>query len=139
MRRQPGVAVGMTTIDSVMLGVAIFAALYWFAALGCVVAFARRRPAASRGTPAVTVLKPLKGDDGNLYDNLRSFCEQDYPSFQVVFGVRHRQDPAAAVVERLVRELRHVDLTLVVNDVAYGLALEPSRSLRFGNSSKISS
>lgn len=110
----------MTRIDSVMLGVAIFAALYWFAALGCVVVFARRRPTALHGLPAVTVLKPLKGDDGHLYDNLRSFCEQDYPSFQVVFGVRHRQDPAAAVVERLVRELRHVDLTLVVDEVVVG-------------------
>jgi ceramide glucosyltransferase len=120
VRRKPGVAVRVTTIDSVMLGVAIFAALYWLAALGCVVTFARRRPRASRDMPAVTVLKPLKGDDGHLYDNLRTFCEQDYPSFQIVFGVRHRQDPAAAVVERLGRELRHVDLTLVVNEAVVG-------------------
>jgi ceramide glucosyltransferase len=88
VRRKPGVAVRVTTIDSVMLGVAIFAALYWLAALECVVTFARHRPRASRDMPAVTVLKPSKGDDGHLYDNLRSFCEQDYPSFQIVFGVR---------------------------------------------------
>ena len=55
-------------------------------------------PPQPRHSPAVTVLKPLRGDDGHLYDNLRSFCEQDYPHFELLFGLRNRHDPAAAIV-----------------------------------------
>ncbi len=76
--------------------------------------------------PPVTVLKPLCGDEPNLYENLRSFCEQDYPNFQVVFGVRHGADPAVAVVERLSADLPGVDIDLVVDGRVYGTNLKIS-------------
>jgi ceramide glucosyltransferase len=50
----------------------------------------------------VTVLKPLYGDEVGLFDNLASFCKQDYPgAVQIVFGVASTGDPALATVERL--------------------------------------
>ncbi len=52
----------------------------------------------------ITVLKPIKGAEDGLYENLKSFIEQGYPSFQVIFGVSSRSDPAYAVAERLVSE-----------------------------------
>src|ERR1700742_5082509 len=54
--------------------------------------------------PPVTVLKPLCGAEPGLYENLRSFCHQDYPEFQIVFGVCDRDDPALKVVAQLVAE-----------------------------------
>src|ERR1700742_1346937 len=54
--------------------------------------------------PPVTVLKPLCGAEPGLYENLRSFCLQDYPEFQIIFGVRDRDDPALAAVTRLLQE-----------------------------------
>jgi len=70
------------------------------------------RPAA---TPAVTILKPLHGNEPGLLENLGSFCAQDYPGdIQIVCGVQHTGDGAVAVVERL-RELnpdRHLDLVV---------------------------
>ena len=49
--------------------------------------------------PAVTILKPLHGDEPGLLDNLGSFCRQDYPGpIQVVFGVQDPDDGAVAVV-----------------------------------------
>src|SRR2546425_1146590 len=60
-------------IDFVFLGLVIFAAVYWLAAFASVVLYRRRRPCTSDVAPSVTMLKPLRGDDGQLYENLRSF------------------------------------------------------------------
>jgi len=59
------------------------------------------RPPALRSTPAISVLKPLAGLDEGLTENLRSFFEQDYPAFEILFAVRQAGDPAAALVEKL--------------------------------------
>jgi ceramide glucosyltransferase len=72
------------------------------------------------GAPGATVLKPLCGAEPQLYECLRSFCEQAYPCFQIVFGVRDPQDPAIAVVERLRREYPHCDLELIVDPSEHG-------------------
>jgi ceramide glucosyltransferase len=73
-------------------------------------------------TPPVTLLKPVCGlePEPALFDCLRSFCEQDYPTYQVVFGVRDAADPAVPVIERLLRELPHLDATLVIDARVYG-------------------
>lgn len=52
-------------------------------------------------TPPVTVLKPLKGPGIDLYRNLESFCVQDYPDYEIVFGVADADDPAVEAVRRL--------------------------------------
>jgi ceramide glucosyltransferase len=70
--------------------------------------------------PTVTVLKPLKGAAAELYENLRSLCMQEYPTFQVLCGVAEADDPAAAVVRRLQEEFPHLDLELVVDGRQYG-------------------
>jgi ceramide glucosyltransferase len=75
----------------------------------------RPRPRRAAATGAVTVLKPLCGEDPDLAANLRSFCLQDYPRFQVVFGVREADDPAVPVVRRLIAEMPTADLTLVID------------------------
>jgi len=110
----------MSPIDFVLLGASVFAALYWLGALMCVNLFGRRRPTPPRSSPPVSVLKPLRGDDGYLHENLRSFCEQDYPRFEVVFGVHSLDDPAVAVVERLIRGFPHLELRLVVAERVIG-------------------
>jgi ceramide glucosyltransferase len=52
-------------------------------------------------TPPVTILKPLKGPGIDLYENLESFCQQDYPSYEIVFGVADPADPAVETVRQL--------------------------------------
>src|ERR1700733_7495678 len=62
--------------------------------------------------PPVTVLKPLCGAEPETYECLRSFCDQAYEEFQVIFGVCDSTDPAVAIVKRLQREFPHRDLRL---------------------------
>src|SRR3990172_3016560 len=57
--------------------------------------------------PPVSILKPLKGLDDNLFDNLASFCTQDYPEYEVLFSLQDRNDPAYKVA-KMVRD-RHPD------------------------------
>ena len=72
--------------------------------------------------PAVTVLKPLHGDEPGLRDNLGSFCNQDYPGpIQVVFGVQDPGDGAVAVVEHLQKTQAGRDLDLVIETKVHGL------------------
>jgi ceramide glucosyltransferase len=70
--------------------------------------------------PAATILKPLCGAEPGLYMHLRSFCQQQYPIFQIVFGVRDAADPALGVVERLIDEFPRVDIDVVVDPRLHG-------------------
>ncbi len=70
--------------------------------------------------PAVTILKPLCGEEHELYECLRSFCDQMYPRFQIVFGVSDGDDPAVAVVNRLQREFPAVDMQIAIDRRQHG-------------------
>jgi ceramide glucosyltransferase len=86
----------------------------------------RRGPNSSRSRPPVTVLKPLCGAEPGLHEHLRSFCQQNYPEFQLVFGVRDAGDPACAVVKRLAAEFPSVPIDLVINPQLHGNNLKIS-------------
>ncbi len=62
----------------------------------------------------ISILKPLAGCDDGLEANLRSFFEQDYSNFELLFAVRHSSDPAATIVRRLAPEYPNVDSNLVI-------------------------
>jgi len=79
--------------------------------------------------PPLSVLKPLCGAEPRLYECLRSFCLQNYPEYQIVFGVRQADDPAVAVVERLRREFPARDITLVCDARIHGGNLKISNLL----------
>lgn len=81
---------------------------------------AHRMPPNSTRRPPVTILKPLCGAEPGLYEHLRSFCEQDYSEFQIVFGVRDPADPALSVVERLVAEFPSLPIDVMVNPQQHG-------------------
>jgi ceramide glucosyltransferase len=70
--------------------------------------------------PAATILKPLCGAEHGLYERLRSFCEQRYPAFQIVFGVRDPDDPALDAVRRLQLEFPGLDLRIAADPSQHG-------------------
>jgi ceramide glucosyltransferase len=100
------------TIAAVYALLAVIAVLVWQM---------RRMPKESRPRlPPLTILKPLCGAEPGLYENLRSFCEQDYPEFQIVFGVLDPTDAALPVVERLVAEFPSLPIDVVINSQLHG-------------------
>jgi ceramide glucosyltransferase len=70
--------------------------------------------------PVVSILKPLKGADPQMYEALRSHCEQDYPEYELLCGVTNPGDPAVPVVEKLMREFPHRKIRLVLCDKRLG-------------------
>src|SRR5579864_5985301 len=80
--------------------------IYYLVCLYSAAAFLRANKASTRPAhaPPVSILKPLKGIDPEIYDSFRSHCLQDYPEYEIVFGVSDPADPAVASVERLKRE-----------------------------------
>jgi ceramide glucosyltransferase len=71
-------------------------------------------PMGLRMTPPMSVLKPLAGLDDGLEDNLRTFFEQRYERFEILFAVRSPQDPAVPLVERLRAEYPAVPSQLLI-------------------------
>ena len=70
--------------------------------------------------PAITVLKPLCGDEPRLEEALRSFCRDAGTGVQIVFGARDPADPAVAVARRLIAEYPDRDLVLAVDPTRHG-------------------
>jgi ceramide glucosyltransferase len=72
-------------------------------------------------SPPVSILKPLKGTDPEMYESFRSHCQQDYPQYEILFGVSESTDPAAALVERLQREFPRQPIRLVLCEKDLGV------------------
>ncbi|HEY1506467.1 MAG TPA: bacteriohopanetetrol glucosamine biosynthesis glycosyltransferase HpnI [Stellaceae bacterium] len=98
--------------------------LYLWYACNAVAKFARQPMPRSALQPPVSVLKPLRGEDPALAENLRSFLRQDYPTLQLVCGVADAGDPAAVVVRQLIGEFPHADIALVVDATQRGTNLK---------------
>jgi len=112
-------------MTSLILALAL--APVWVYLCGTVIAagrFARRRVAAPAEQPAVSVLKPLHGAEPGLYENLLSFVDQDYPTIQVVFGVRGSDDGALPIARRVIAERPDRDIELVIDSRVSGRNLK---------------
>ena len=103
-------------IGSLVLLVVLSPAWLYLAAAALLVRrFARRRTPLAAERPPVSVLKPLHGAEPGLYENLRSFAEQDYPEAQLVLGVNERGDGAMPAAEALIHDLPQADIVLVAD------------------------
>jgi ceramide glucosyltransferase len=110
----------MTVLASLTAAVSIVGLLQVLVASQLVVRFARAKRAAPLWRPPVTVLKPLHGGEPLLEDALATICRQDYPQWQVVFGVQEESDPAVAVVRRLQSRFPACDIALVIDPTLHG-------------------
>jgi len=70
--------------------------------------------------PPISILKPLKGIDPEIYESLRSHCRQTYPDYEIVCGVSDPEDPAVPLVRRLQTEFPDARIQLLVCDKSLG-------------------
>jgi ceramide glucosyltransferase len=95
----------LTPLTYVFLAVAAIPFVYYGIALYSAVRFFRAtsgsRPAGGGFAPPVSNLKPVRGLDPDAYENLASFCNQDYPDYEILFCVGDADDPALPVIQKL--------------------------------------
>jgi len=71
--------------------------------------------------PEISVIKPLCGLDREDYTNLASFCQQIYPNYQIIFGVKDKADSCVEIVDQLIRDFPQLDIQLVICDASIGV------------------
>lgn len=72
----------------------------------------RPRPRASV-FPGISVLKPVAGREADFYQAIRSHVTQDYPQFELLFGVADPNDPALEDIRRLQTEFPHAAIRVI--------------------------
>ncbi|HKQ74935.1 MAG TPA: bacteriohopanetetrol glucosamine biosynthesis glycosyltransferase HpnI [Blastocatellia bacterium] len=85
--------------------------------------FADRRRQRALGldyAPPATIFKPVRGADAEAYENFASFCRQDYPQYQIIFGVRDESDPATPIIRSVIADYPERDIELVISSNEFG-------------------
>jgi ceramide glucosyltransferase len=105
---------------------------YFLSALGVASFLSDRRrklkqvPLPESQLPPVSILKPLKGVDPEMWESLCSHCEQQYPEFQLIFGVSDPGDPAVEIVHKLQAKYPSLPIELIVCDRVLGTNIKVS-------------
>src|SRR5580700_7017706 len=125
-------------IHSILKAVQIIAVLgmvsssiYYLLCLWSAAGFLRERKAGGGArptpdTPPISILKPLKGTDPEIYESFRSHCLQDYPEYELIFGVNDPNDPAIDSVKELQLEFPERRIQLVVSENILGANVKVS-------------
>jgi ceramide glucosyltransferase len=105
--------------------------VYYLICLWSAAGFLRERKAGMNGRsaavlPPVSILKPLKGTDPDIYESFRSHCLQDYPEYEIIFGMSDPDDPAAAIVQQLQREFPNHAIGMVISPNKLGANVKVS-------------
>jgi ceramide glucosyltransferase len=104
-------------LDWVLFVLIVISWIYWLTAWLWTRAFFRQAsPSSTEGfMPPVSILKPVKGQDPEAYVNFDSFCRQDYPEFELLFGVDDPQGPVVPIIRRLQEKYPEVPIDIIVH------------------------
>jgi len=112
------------TVTGVLLAIALLmvgcSCIYYLLAVIAALRFHATPEPPAGFTPPVSIFKPLYGLDRDMYELLANFCRQDYPEYEVLFGVHDLSDPAADVVRRLQAEFPQANIRLLVSNLRLG-------------------
>lgn len=87
---------------------------YWLVLMANSLHFFHQPLPTSKDHPQISILKPVRGIDPDAYENFSSFLRQDYPDYEVVFGVMDPADHAIPLIRRLQSEFPEKQINLVI-------------------------
>src|SRR5208337_4514776 len=120
-----------------VLAAAILPLVYYLAATFCAWDFFRRRREPSADfAPPVSILKPLKGLEREAYENLASFCRQDYPEYEILFAVDDARDPAIPIIEKLISDFPSLPIRLLAGAGTPGSNNKVAKLCRLGRAAR---
>jgi ceramide glucosyltransferase len=118
---------GLTIVEFVLLVLCLSSIwFYCYAIYAGVVTFSSPHPINQDFEPPVTILKPICGLDGDAYENLASFCQQDYPNYQIIFAVQNKEDPSREVVDKIIYNFPDLNIQVVLPEQTIGTNLKVS-------------
>lgn len=103
---------------------------------GCVHLVLRRRLRPASVLPPISILKPLKGLDDGLLENLLALARQEYPAFEIICGVEDPSDAALDVVQEVRRQCPTLALSIVAHGTMLGLNPKVSNLARMAKRAK---
>ena len=90
----------------------------------------------TQGLPSVSNLKPLRGADSEMYESFRSYCLQDYPEYEIIFGVSEADDPALELVARLRQEFPQHAIRTMICEEKHGANIKVSNLAQMAREAK---
>ena len=127
----------MALLRWAILAIAVLPFVYYLAATFCAWDFFRRRREVTADfSPPVSVLKPLEGLEHEAYENLASFCRQDYPEYEILFAVDDGRDPAIPIIEKLISDFPSVPIRLLVGSGTPGSNNKVAKLCRLGREAR---
>jgi ceramide glucosyltransferase len=100
-------------VTFVLIAAAV-AGVYQLLALAAAIRHILAHESPARTAPPVSILKPVRGLDPHFYEAIRSHAVQDYPEYEIIFGVRDPDDPCIPEIERLRAEFPERAIRLVM-------------------------
>jgi ceramide glucosyltransferase len=101
--------------------ICLSAIAYYLFAIRCAREFFRQPPlATSNAPPPISILKPIRGLDVEAYENFASFCRQDYPQYELIFGAEAEDEPGLEAARRIARDFPGTEVKIVVNGRSIG-------------------
>lgn len=131
---------------NLLMGPALAALAYQGLAIAACVRHLLRSPSRHSYCPPVSILKPVRGLDVNFVEAIEQHATQDYPEYEILFGVRDLNDPAVPEIRKLIarhpeRQIRlihcPVDAPNAKVGVLMGLELEAQYPVILVNDSDI--
>jgi ceramide glucosyltransferase len=111
-----------TMLSTLRLAVLVLAAgplIYYLLSLFCTVEYfraLRKLPARDDSfAPPVSILKPVRGVDQGAYENFASYCQLEYPEYELVFAMADRHDPVIPVIQKLQKDFPNARIRFVTD------------------------
>src|ERR1700683_1834614 len=110
--------------------IAIIAGQFFFSSKGT--SFSQE----SNFVPPVSILKPIRGLDRESYENFSSFCQQDYPEFEILFCVSDEFDPAVPVIKKLIDDFPQRVIRLLIGTEEIGVSDKVNKLCRMAREAR---